>query len=491
MLCPRTSAQSQILGPKEDGTHTALTDIATRAAQDSSAFGCLKELSDHIGGRVTGSPAAQAAIDWALAKMRGVGLANVHKEDWSLWKGWQRGVASAEMISPLHRGLYVDSMGWTGSTAAGGVDADIVGVNVFQADEEVKDVSRFNGKIILMRADGTPKKSLGAVMMQYGEFLKKLQGSGVVALIGGEGGFKSPGMHLTHTGSLVVEKESPFPVLSIAAEDQGLLERLLDEGKPVRVHLHVQNTFTAGPVTSANVVGEIVGKEHAEQIVLLGAHLDSWDLGEGTTDNGTNVCSLLSAAEILVKTEQRPRRTIRFVLFTGEEQGSLGSRAYLTQHRNEWKDHIAAVVSDSGQGKIAEAHLGRTDVVAVFTPFAAELKSLREIKVNDRAEFGTDTGPFVLAGMPAINLEQDSPDYLLTHHSAADTLEAAKPDALALNATIMAMTCFWLADRPARFAEPWPPEKTARMLREQGAYERLKATEQWPFGELGQDAKAP
>ena len=221
MLCPRTSAQSQILGPKEDGTHTALTDIATRAAQDSSAFGCLRELSDHIGGRVTGSPAAQAAIDWALAKMRGVGLANVRKEDWSLWKGWQRGVASAEMISPLHRGLYVDSMGWTGSTAAGGVDADVVGVNVFQADEEVKDVSRFNGKIILMRADGTPKKSLGAVMMQYGEFLKKLQGSGVVALIGGEGGFKSPGMHLTHTGSLVVEKESPFPVLSMAAEDQG------------------------------------------------------------------------------------------------------------------------------------------------------------------------------------------------------------------------------------------------------------------------------
>jgi carboxypeptidase Q len=490
MLSSRALSQSEWQGPSEDGTRPALMNIVGRGL-DSSAYGCLAELSDDIGGRVTGSSAAQKAILWGVARMHTAGLANVHTEPWNLWKGWQRGGAGAEMTAPIHRTLYVDSMGWTGSTGGGAVDADVVPVNLFKVEEEMNSLAHFHGKVILMRADGGTQKSLGVLMTQYGAFLRKLQGVGVVAVIGSEGGFKSQGMHLTHTGSLVVQQESPFPVLSIAAEDQGQMERFLDAGKPVRIHLNVQNTFTNGPVPSANVVGEITGTEHPEQIVALGAHLDSWDLSEGTTDNGTNVCSVLAAADALVKSGIRPRRTIRFVLFTGEEQGELGSKAYVTQHRDEMKDHIAAIVTDSGQGPISEAHLGRSDVVAAFDPFAKALKYLRNIKVNDRAEFGTDSGPFILAGVPGITLEQDSPDYKYTHHSAADALEAAQPETLALNATIMAMTSYWLADRPARFAAPWSPEKTARMLREQGAYDRLKAVDMWPFGDLGEQPKVP
>jgi len=235
-------------------------------------------------------------------------------------------------------------------------------------------------------------------------------------------------------------------------------------------------TLTNGPVPSANVVGEITGTQHPEQIVVLGAHLDSWDLSEGATDNGTNVCSVLAAAGALAKSGIRPRRTIRFVLFNGEEQGELGSKAYVTQHRGEMKDHIAAIVADSGQGPISEAHLGRSDVVAAFDPFGQALKYLRKIKVNDRAEFGTDTGPFILAGLPGINLEQHSPDYKYTHHSAADALEAAQPEALALNPTIMAMTCYRLADRPERFAAPLSPEKTAKMLREAGGLRQAEGS---------------
>ena len=298
-------------------------------------------------------------------------------------------------------------------------------------------------------------------------------------------------MHLTHTGSLVVLTESPFPVLSIAAEDQGQMERFLDAGKSVRLHVNVQNTFTKGPVPSANIVGEIVGREHPEQIVVLGAHLDSWDLSEGVTDNGTNVCSVLGAAEALVESGVRPRRTIRFVLFTGEEQGELGSKAYVAQHRNELKDHVASIVTDSGQGSISEAHLGRSDSATNFDPFLKTLQSLHSIKASDRAEFGTDSGPFILAGIPGITLEQDSPDYKYTHHSAADALEAANLESLALNATIMATTAYWLADRPERFASPWPPEKTARMLREQNSYDKLKAFDMWPFGDLGTEPELP
>jgi carboxypeptidase Q len=214
----------------------------------------------------------------------------------------------------------------------------------------------------------------------------------------------------------------------------------------------------------------------------VGAHLDSWDLGTGSTDDGTGVCTVLAAAAAIQKSGARPRRTIRFVLFTGEEEGQQGSRAYTKQHVDELQNHLAAMVIDSGQGPIARVDLGRTDVVPLFEPFARALRNFRELKITDRASFGTDGGPFVLAGLPGITLQQDSPDYRYTVHSAVDTLDTVRPEVLAQNATIMAMTASWLADRPERFATPWPLEQTARMLRDQGADDILKS---WPFGERG------
>jgi carboxypeptidase Q len=233
-------------------------------------------------------------------------------------------------------------------------------------------------------------------------------------------------------------------------------------------------------------VGEIVGREHPEQIMVVGAHLDSWDLSEGATDNGVGSASVLAAADAIVKSGQRPRRTIRFVLFTGEEQGLLGSIAYAKAHAAEMKNHIAAIILDNGQGPIKEFQLGgRNDLVESFAPFAESLSNIREIKVTDKTEFETDTGPFILAGLPGINLDQDSPDYKYTHHSAADSLEEVKPEVLTQDAMIMAMTAYWLADRPGRFSMPWPAERSAKMLREKGDYDMLKAFDLWPFGELG------
>ena len=250
----------------------------------------------------------------------------------------------------------------------------------------------------------------------------------------------------------------------------------------------MQNTFTGGPVDSANAVGEIPGREHPEEIVVVGAHLDSWDLSEGATDNGTGAIAVLAAAEAILNSGQRPRRSIRFVLFTGEEQGLLGSLAYVKQHATEMKNHIAAVVLDDGQGPIKEFQLGgRTDLVDSMKAFAASLDNIREITVSDKREFGTDTGPFILAGLPGINLDQDSPDYKYTHHSAADALEEVKPDVLTQDSTIFALTAFWIADRPERFASPWPGERTAKMLREKGDYDMLKSFNLWTFGNLGQD----
>jgi carboxypeptidase Q len=380
-------------------------------------------------------------------------------------------------------------MGWTGSTPAGGAEAEVVIANLFDMDSEMTNISRFRGKIVLMKPEGVPKKNFWMIFAQYGDFLNQLHKTGAVAVIGGQGGFKAEGMHLTHTGILGFAQDFAIPVVDMAMEDEGQLERFLAAGKTVRIRINVQNSFTGGPVDSANVVGDIVGREHPEEVVVVGAHLDSWDLSEGATDNGTGTTSVLAAADAILKSGQRPRRTIRFILFNGEEQGLLGSLAYVKQHAAEMKDHLGSVVLDDGQGPIKEFQLGgRNDLMDSMKPFAQSLSNIREIAVNDKREFGTDTGAFILAGLPGINLEQDSPDYKYTHHSAADSLEQVKPDVLTQNTTIMALTAFWLADRPERFASPWPPEQTAKMLRQKGEYDMLKSFNLWIFGNLGQVA---
>jgi carboxypeptidase Q len=477
-------------GPDQDGTKPALARIAGQGMMDSHAFQYLSELSDEVGARVTGSPQSRKAIDWGLAKMNAMGLQNVHEEKWTLWKGWARGSASAEMTAPQHRTLSVDAMGWTGSTSANGVEAEVLPANLFDLDEEIKKATRFKGKIVLMYPQGSPTKNFWAILAQYGDFLNALHKAGAVAVIGGQAGFQEDGMHLTHTGIIGFAEDFSIPVVSITREDQGQIERFLAAGKAVRLRLNVQNSFS-GPVESANVVGEIVGHESPEQVVVVGAHLDSWDLSEGTTDNGVGSVSVLAAAQAILQSGVRARRTIRFVLFMGEEQGLLGSLAYVKQHQEEMKNHLGNIVLDLGQGPVKEFQLGgRSDLVAAFEPFAESLANIREIKVTDKMEFCTDTGPFILAGLPGINLDQDSPDYKYTHHSAADSLEEVKPEVLAQNAMIMALAAFWLADRPERFAAPWSAEKTARMLREKDQYEMLKSFHLWPFRDLGLADKA-
>jgi len=327
--------------------------------------------------------------------------------------------------------------------------------------------------------------------VQFGGFLRAAAKAGALVVIGGQGGAKASGMNLTHTGILGFDADFAIPVVSMTAEDQGQLERYVDAGLKPRARFNIQNTFTDGPVESANVVGEIRGRENPEQVFVVGAHLDSWDLSEGSTDNGTGSASVLGAADAIVRSGMKPRRTIRFVLFTGEEQGLDGSFAYIKQHQAEMASHLGDLVIDDGQGPVSDFQLGgRNDLIASFQLFARSLDNIREIKVDEKVDSGTDTLPFSMAGLPGISMHQDSPDYKYTHHSAADALEAVKPDVLTQNATLMALTAFWIADRPERFAAPWPAARTAKMLRAQGQYDFLKAFNLWSYGDLGAGEKS-
>ena len=468
-------------------TLKGLSAVAGAGMMQTHAYEHLEELSDDVGARVTGSEQDKKAEEWGLEKMKAIGLQNVHLESWKMSRGWTRVSADAELISPIRRRLMVDSMGWVGSTPEGGVEAAVVPVNVFQLDEEMKDhAADWRGKILLAVRLGEKPKDGFSIFLKFGDFLKAAQRAGALAVIGGQAGSQAAGMHLTHTGVLGFDTYYEIPVVSMAAEDQEQLERYIDRGKPVTLRLNVQNRVTDHPVESANVIGEIPGTEHPEQIVVVGGHLDSWDLATGTTDNGCGTTTTLGAAEAILKSGYKPRRTLRFILFTGEEEGLLGSQAYVKAHKDEMANHVAAVILDEGQGPVKGFQLGgRSDLIGAVTPFAEALQAFGDLTVDDQAEFGTDTGSFILAGLPGINLDQDTTDYRFTHHSPVDTFDKVKPDILDRNATVMALTAFWIAYRPERLASPWSPEKTAQMLIDKHDDTFLKASGLWPFGNLG------
>jgi hypothetical protein len=489
-LMASLSASSEPASPAEDGTLGALTSIAGSAMMDPYAYATLQELSDEIGGRVTGTPEDARAIEWGLKQMKALGLENVHKETWMLSRGWSRGSAEAEMISPIQRRLHVSSLGWVGSTPKGGVEAEVVAVNRYQFEREMKEnAAHWAGKILLMTEKGDPPDEKHPQHGKFGEFMEAAYAAKALAVIGNQGG-PSPGMQLTHTTSPAWNKFFELPAVSITAEDRSLLERFLEKKDPLRVRIDVQNRVTPGPAESANVVGEIRGREHPDEIVVVGGHLDSWDLASGTTDDGMGVATTLGAARAITKAHLQPRRTLRFVLFSGEEQGLLGSLAYAKTHRGEMANHVAAVILDIGQGPVTELNLGgRKDLIPAVQKFADAMKGFAALKVDDDVLFGTDTGPFTLAGLPGIWMSQDSPEYLYTHHSEADTFDKVKQDVLARDTAVVALTAYWIADRPERLASPWPPEQTARMLVEKKLDLMLKTYGIWPFGDLGSEAR--
>jgi len=481
-----TGSSAQI----DDGTLKSLAEVAGAGMMETDTYENLRELSDDIGARVTGSPEAAKAIAWGVEKMKSIGLENVHTESWQLSRGWTRISASAEMLSPIRRPLMIDAMGWVGSTSAAGAEADVLAVNAYQLEDEMKDSAKWKGKVLLVVHKGEAPTDRMASFAKFGSFLKAAHDAGAIAIIGGQGGSVAQGMHLTHTGALGFNTYYDIPVVSMAAEDQKQLERYMERGKTVRLKINVQNRVTDGAVESANVVGDIRGTQHPEQIVVVGGHLDSWDLASGSTDNGVGATATLGAAEAIMKSGHKPLRTIRFVLFTGEEEGLLGSLAYVKTHEGEMANHIAAVILDNGQGPVVGFQLGgRADIVPDVQKFAISLQAFGDLKVDDEVEFGTDTGPFILAGLPGINLDQDSPDYKYTHHSPVDTFDKVPADILDRDATVMALTAFWIADRPQRLASPWPQEKTAQMLVDKHQDTVLKLFGLWPFGNLGSSSE--
>jgi Zn-dependent M28 family amino/carboxypeptidase len=252
----------------------------------------------------------------------------------------------------------------------------------------------------------------------------------------------------------------PIPSAFLVHEHYALLHRLAQRPAPAqtRAEIEIVNKVTPGPIAVYNTVGEIKGSELPGEFVILGAHLDSWDLAQGTTDNGTGTCVVLEAARILCRSGVRPKRTIRFVLFTGEEQGLHGSRAYVEKHKDELPRISMCLVHDTGTGKVTGLHVqGRTVLKPLLETELASLKEVGFKEITPRRMNGSDHNSFDQVGVPGLVAQQDMSEYRLTHHSQSDTLDKASEPDLIQGAQVLAVAALRVANLPQLLPRDKPP----------------------------------
>ena len=403
------------------------------------AFQLVQTLTERFGPRLTGSDNEHRSAAWVFDEMSRAGLSHVHTEIWTLHRGWQRLHAYARLTKPYGKQLEIASYGWSGSTH-GAVSGEVVLVdgNEPLTEGTTRD---WEGKVVLvapLSKDGIRGVADAPVLARWAEKVH------AVALIEG---ISRPG-GILHTGPLGFPgRESSVPILDMPEIQRKQLERLVKQRAKPEVRLNIANRFTEGPISAENVVGEIEGAVHSEQVVLVGAHLDSWDLSPGATDDGTGVAAVITAARAIQASGVRPDRTIRFVLFTGEEQGLLGSQAYLAQHRAELSNLVCALIMDWGAGPITNFPLaGHPEMEKPLKDLFQAEEEFRSIKTSSGFLTFTDGFAFTFAGLPGIGLLQNSPNYDRDAHSAGDSLKAVNVSALRFNTRVLASSAIWLAD---------------------------------------------
>ncbi|HEY6766055.1 MAG TPA: M20/M25/M40 family metallo-hydrolase [Candidatus Sulfotelmatobacter sp.] len=472
-------SQGQLQKISSTDVSQSFKTVEDEALKHPIAYQLLKVLTDEIGPRLTGSPPDSRAQQWALKEMRSIGLSNVRGEEWQLERGWRRGYARAQLVIPFHLDLAVASYGWSGSTPNGGAEADLVLVDSAALELEAQEHSaNWPGKILLLTPKDPKHFDLFKSMADLPAFLTAAASAHAIAIINGD---PRPGILLPHTGPIGLPfHRTDLVVLDMASEQRDLIARTLQLGKVGRVKIDVQNEFTRGAVPSRNIVGEIPGSDYPEQVVVLGAHLDSWDLGTGAVDDGFGVAAVLGSAKAILSAGVKPKRTIRFILFTGEEQGLLGSHAYLKQHQAEARNFVCAVVLDWGSGPITRFPLaGHDEFAAPMQELFRSSKALASMTTSPGYLTFTDAYSFTLAGIPGIAPLQDSPNYTMVGHSAADTLDKVNESTLNQDTAMMASMAIWIADYPIRIGSVWSPEQTSQSLQEQRRSLQLLGL--WPF----------
>jgi hypothetical protein len=445
----RTAAALLLLAAATPAFAQSTADaIIARELQTSRAYETLSHLTDDIGARLTGSKGAALAVKWTTQQFTEWGIP-VSNEPVKV-PHWVRGREEARLVSPADQKIVLTAIGGSVATPQSGITADVIEVDSF---DELKTLgtAKLRGKIVfynnpmdmdLVRAHRAFEAYRIAVAFR-GAGASRAAEFGAKAIVIRSVG--STSLRTPHTGALRYDPKQPkIPAAAMTAEDAMLVHRLLARGKRVRMHM-VLTPRTLPDVDSANVIAEIRGSEKPEEIVLIGAHLDSWDLATGAIDDGSGVAMVMETMRLLKEMNLRPRRTIRAVLFMNEENGLRGGLQYAKDHGKE--KHIAAIETDAG----GAAPTGFTTTLKgeALTALEARTKPLAAVSSNRfevAEEAGADIGPLTTAGVPGFGLVPDPLHYFDYHHTNADTLDKVDPKELAQDTAAIAALAWILAE---------------------------------------------
>lgn len=456
------ASSAQSVAPRPDDERKTEEEIArivgySMTRGGASAF--LETLTDTIGGRITGSPESQATAELILRALKEAGFENAHFEEYELASVWRHGRATAEMISPLNRSLYIGSYGWVPGTP-GPIEVPVADFGA-PGEGRTPTPEQVHGAAVIVdqQSSGVSSAYAGARLM----IAKQMAQAGAAAMFI----VSDKPDRMVYTSAFGFYPRGPLPILSIAREDAALLRRLLAKG-PVQVRLNIENSFGSGPGRERNVVADIKGSE-GHEMVLLTAHFDSWDAAQGANDNGAGVATVLEAARILKALQIRPKHTMRFVFFSGEEQLANGSRAYVEQHKAELENIRAMINTDSGAQEPLGLQLnGRRDLEATTKKLLKPLASLGADGLSLNADFDSDHESFIVAGVPAYALLVERNDYDVRHHTIVDTFEKIRPSLLGMHTAVTAVIGYQFANASERPGRRLSPAEVVELLRKTG-----------------------
>jgi carboxypeptidase Q len=423
------------------------------------AYSWVSELTTRFGPRPAGSVNEQQAAEWAAARLRALGFENVHIESFPL-TGWLRGAESAQLSAPLAQPLVVAALGESPPTPAVGVEGEVV---IFATLEDLKAAARgsLSGRIAMVAQrmvrteDGAGYAVAVAARTDGPE--EAAQRGAIAFLVRSVG---TDNHRLAHTGTTrYVDGRVRVPAFALSNPDADQIERIAALGQTVRVRLLSGAAYVPG-AHSQNVIAEVRGRERPQEVVLLGAHLDSWDQGTGAIDDGTGTAIIAAAAKLIRDLPHRPRRTVRLVLFGSEEvsqpnppDGAFGGHAYVSNHQAELTNHVLAGESDLGADRIYALGLPQAAAQSEFAKTALRVLTPIGVLLAPRPpeDAGTDVDPAVKAGVPAFLLYQDATRYFDIHHTADDTLDKIDREQLDQNVAAWAALAWLAADSDVDF----------------------------------------
>ena len=451
--------------------------LIAEALKPSTLETNLRRLTDEVGGRVPGTPAFQRAVDWGVAAFKDAGADSVHTEEFTIPHSWAEG--ATEMTASLYGGttfpVRAVSIAWAPALPA---VKHIPIVDVGEGTEaDFTKAGDVVGRIVLVHT-----KVLASWADLFGEYE---QAPAVIALaLNGKAraiAFLATREHdilYRHTNAVAGEIDR-LPMVVVAREDGERIARLLATAHPVWADLSIPNKI-GGAIKTWNVVAEIRGSEKPEEYVVLGAHLDSWELGTGALDNGCNAALVIDALRAIKESGVRPRRSIKFILFSGEEEGEMGSRAYVVQHRSELDKIAGVVIFDGGTGKTTGFSVGgRKDIIGSTQPLVAPLAQFGANKLLPTAESGTDHFDFMLEGVPTFVAEQEEANYLENYHAVSDTYDKVDFPQLKKHVAEAAELSFALANAADRVGPRLNRAQIEQTLHETHLDQELKDMGMW------------